>query len=139
MAILRGEEGSVEFETGSGTLAVVVGTRSWSLSITKETLDVTDHGDTFRSYVGSLISGNGSIELVFNEGEATQKTFFDDVLKTADATDATFELFRTGNTNDADSFKFAGIITDAEITSTVGELVIVSASFQTSGTITSND
>ena len=139
MAILRGEEGSVEFETGSGTLAVVVGTRSWSLSITKETLDVTDHGDTFRSYVGSLISGNGSIELVFNEGEATQKTFFDDVLKTADATDATFELFRTGNTNDADSFTFAGIITDAEITSTVGDLVIVSASFQTSGTITSND
>ena len=136
MAILRGEEGSVEFETGSGTLAVVVGTRSWSLSITKETLDVTDHGDTFRSYVGSLISGNGSIELVFNEGEATQKTFFDDVLKTADATDATFELFRTGNTNDADSFTFAGIITDAEITSTVGDLVIVSASLQTSGTIT---
>ncbi len=49
MAILRGEEGSVEFETGSGTLATVVGTRSWSLSVTKETLDVTDHGDTFRS------------------------------------------------------------------------------------------
>ena len=138
MAILRGEEGSVEFETGSGTLAVVVGTRSWSLSVTKETLDVTDHGDTFRSFVGSLISGSGTIELVFNEGEATQKTFFDDVLKTADNVDATFELFRTGNTNDADSFTFAGIITDAEITSTVGELVIVSCSFITSGTITSN-
>ena len=138
MAILRGEEGSVEFETGSGSLAVVVGTRSWSLSVTKETLDVTDHGDTFRSFVGSLISGSGTIELVFNEGEATQKTFFDDVLKTADNVDATFELFRTGNTNDADSFTFAGIITDAEITSTVGELVIVSCSFVTSGTITSN-
>jgi hypothetical protein len=138
MAILRGEEGSVEFETGSGTLAVVVGTRSWSLSITKETLDVSDHGDTFRSFVGSMISGSGTVELVFNEGEATQKTFFDDVLKTADATDASFELFRTGNTNDADSFTFAGIITDAEITSTVGELVIVTCSFVTSGTITSN-
>ena len=138
MAILRGEEGSVEFETGSGSLAVVVGTRSWSLSVTKETLDVTDHGDTFRSFVGSLISGSGTIELVFNEGEATQKTFFDDVLKAADNVDATFELFRTGNTNDADSFTFAGIITDAEITSTVGELVIVSCSFITSGTITSN-
>ena len=107
MAILRGEQGSVEFETGSGSLAVVVGTRSWSLSITKETLDVTDHGDTFRSFVGSLISGSGTIELVFNEGEATQKTFFDDVLKASDAVDASFELFRTGNTNDADSFTFA--------------------------------
>ena len=75
MAILRGEEGSVEFETGSGTLAVVVGTRSWSLSITKETLDVTDHGDTFRSFVGSLISGSGTIELVFNEGRSHPEDF----------------------------------------------------------------
>ena len=138
MAILRGEEGSVEFETGSGSLAVVVGTRSWSLSVTKETLDVTDHGDTFRSFVGSLISGTGTVELIFNEGEATQKTFFDDVLKTSDATDASFELFRSGNTNDADSFTFAGIIESAEITSTVGELVIVTCNFITSGTITSN-
>ena len=138
MAILRGEEGSVEFETGSGSLAVVVGTRSWSLSITKETLDVSDHGDTFRSFVGSMISGSGTVELVFNEGEATQKAFFDDVLKASDATDASFELFRAGNTNDADSFTFAGIVTDAEITSTVGELVIVSCSFVTSGTISSN-
>ncbi len=138
MAILRGEEGSVEFETGSGSLALVVGTRSWSLSITKETLDVSDHGDTFRSFVGSMISGSGTVELVFNEGEATQKTFFDDVLKTNDATDASFELFRTGNTNDADSFTFAGIIESAEITSTVGELVIVTCNFITSGTITSN-
>ena len=138
MAILRGEEGSVEFETGSGSLATVVGTRSWSLSITKETLDVTDHGDTFRSFVGSMISGSGTIELVFNEGEATQKTFFDDALKTADAVDATFELFKQDSTNDAKSFTFAGIITDAEITSTVGELVIVSCNFITSGTITHN-
>ena len=138
MAILRGEQGAVQFDAAGSSNATIVGTRSWSLTTTKETLDVTDHGDTFRSFVGSMISGSGTIELVFNEGEATQKTFFDDVLKTADAVDATFELFRTGNTNDADSFTFAGIITDAEITSTVGELVIVSASFITSGTITSN-
>ena len=139
MAILRGEEGSVEFETGSGSLAVVVGTRSWSLSVTKETLDVSDHGDTFRSFVGSMISGSGTVELVFNEGEATQKAFFDDVLKVNDAADASFELFRSGNTNGADSFTFGGIIESAEITQTVGELVIVSCNFVTSGTISSND
>ena len=138
MAILRGEEGSVEFETGSGSLGVIAGTRSWSLSITKETLDVTDHGDTFRSFVGSLISGSGTVELIFNEGDASQKGFFDDVLKPSDAVDASFELFRAGNTNDADSFTFSGIITDAEMSSTVGEIVTVSANFVTSGTISSN-
>jgi TP901-1 family phage major tail protein len=138
MAILRGEQGSVEFETGGGTLAAVAGTRSWSLSIDKEVLETTAHGDTFRNYVGGLISGSGSVELIFNEGDATQKAFMDDVLKTADAVDASFELFREGTTNDADSFTFAGIISNAEISSTVGEIVTVSASFQTSGTITSN-
>ena len=138
MAILRGEQGSVEFETGGGTLAAVAGTRSWSLSIDKEVLETTAHGDTFRNYVGGLISGSGSVELIFNEGDATQKTFMDDVLKTADAVDATFELFREGTTNDADSFTFAGIISNAEISSTVGEIVTVSASFQASGQINSN-
>ena len=138
MAILRGEEGSVEFETGSGTLGLIAGTRSWSLSITKETLDVTDHGDTFRSFVGSLISGSGTVELIFNEGDTSQKGFFDDVLKASDAVDASFELFRAGNTNGADSFTFSGIITDAEMSSTVGEIVTVSANFVTSGTISSN-
>ena len=138
MATLRGEQGSVAFETGSGTLAAVAGTRSWSLTIDKETLDTTVHGDTFRQFVGGLISGSGSIELIFNEGDATQKTFMDDVLKTADAVDASFELFREGTTNDSASFTFNGIITNAEISSTVGEIVTVSASFQTSGTIDSN-
>ena len=138
MAILRGEQGSVEFETGGGTLAAVAGTRSWSLTIDKEVLETTAHGDTFRNYVGGLISGSGSVELIFNEGDSTQKAFMDDVLKVRDAVDATFELFREGTTNDADSFTFAGIISNAEISSTVGEIVTVSASFQTSGTIASN-
>ena len=138
MAILRGEQGSVEFETGGGTLAAVAGTRSWSLTIDKEVLETTAHGDTFRSFVGGLISGSGSVELIFNEGDATQKAFMDDVLKVRDAVDATFELFRENATNGSDSFTFAGIISNAEISSTVGEIVTVSASFQTSGTIASN-
>jgi|TARA_Y100000015_G_scaffold18186_1_gene17551 uncharacterized protein YheU (UPF0270 family) len=138
MAIIRGQQGSVEFETGSGSVAAVAGTRSWSLDIEKDTLDVTKHGDTFRNFVGSLISGSGTVELIFDEGNTSQKTFMDDVLKTADGVDASFELFREGTDNGQKSFTFGGIITNASIASTVGELVTVSASFQASGTINSN-
>ena len=138
MAIIRGEQGSVQFETGSGSLAVVAGTKSWSLSIEKETLDTTVHGNTFRQFVGSLIGGSGTVELVFDEGVASQKTFMDDVLKTSDAADASFELFQEGSTGNANSYTFGGIIEGAEMTSAVGELVTVSASFRTSGTIASN-
>tara|TARA_R100001163_G_C4903858_1_gene91249 strand:- start:105 stop:527 length:423 start_codon:yes stop_codon:yes gene_type:complete len=138
MAIIRGEQGSVQFETGGGSLATVVGTRSWSMTVTKETLDVTDHGDTFRAFVGSLVSGSGTVELVYDPDATGQAGLIEDVVKTADAVDATFELFTTGSTTTTDSLKFAGIITDMEITSTVGELVVASCSFISSGTITSS-
>ena len=138
MATIRGEAGSVTFETGSGSLATVVGTRSWSLSITKETLDTTVHGNTFRQFVGSMISGSGTVELVYDPDATGQAGFLEDVVKTGDAADASFELFTTGSSSGSDSVAFGGIVTDMEISSTVGELVIVSCNFITSSTITSN-
>ena len=138
MAILRGEQGAVQFDAAGSTNATIVGTRSWSLSITKETLDVSDHGDTFRSFVGSMISGSGTVELVYDPDATGQAGFLEDVVNAADTADATFELFTTGTTSGSDGVSFAGIITDMEITSTVGELVIVTCNFVTSGAITSN-
>nr|BAR36830.1 phage major tail protein 2 [uncultured Mediterranean phage uvMED] len=138
MATIRGESGSVQFETGGGSLATVVGTRSWSLTTTKETLDTTVHGNTFRQFVGSLVSGSGTVELVYDPDATGQAGLIEDVIKTGDSADASFELFTTGSSAGTDSVAFGAIITDMEITSTVGELVIVSCSFITSSTITSN-
>jgi len=138
MAILRGEEGSVQFEADGGANATIVGTRSWTLNITKDTLDVTDHGDTFRSFVGSLVSGSGTVELVYDPDATGQAAFIEDIVTTGDTADATFELFTTGSTTGTDSVSFAGIITSMDIASTVGDLVVATCNFVTSGTITSN-
>ena len=138
MAILRGEEGSVQFDAAGGINATIVGTRSWTLNITKDTLDVTDHGDTFRSFVGSLVSGSGTVELVYDPDATGQAAFIEDVINTGDTADATFELFTTGSTSGSDSVSFAGIITSMDIASTVGDLVVATCNFVTSGTITSN-
>ena len=138
MAILRGEEGSVQFDAAGATNATIVGTRSWTLNITKDTLDVTDHGDTFRSFVGSLISGSGTVELVYNADATGQPGFIEDVLTTGDNADATFELFTTGSSSGSDSISFAGIITSMDIASTVGDLVVATCNFVTSGAITGN-
>jgi len=138
MAILRGEEGSVQFDAAGSTNATIVGTRSWTLNITKDTLDVTDHGDTFRSFVGSLVSGSGTVELVYDPDATGQSGFIEDVITTGDTADATFELFTTGSTSGSDSISFAGIITSMDIASTVGDLVVATCNFVTSGTITSN-
>ena len=137
MAILRGEQGSVKFGAG-GTLAALAGTRSWSLNITKETLDTTKHGENSRTFVGSMVSGSGTVELVFTTEDTSQTGFIEDVLTADDAADAAFELFTTGNTADTNSLTFNGIITSADISSTAGDLVVVTCNFITSGDITSN-
>lgn len=138
MATIRGEQGAVQFDAAGSSNATIVGTRSWSLTTTKETLDTSKHGDTFRSFVGSMISGSGTVELVYDPDATGQATFLEDVLTAADPADATFELFTTGTSTGTDSLSFAGIITDMEISSNVGDLVVVSCSFVTSGAITGN-
>jgi hypothetical protein len=138
MATIRGEQGAVQFDAAGSSNATIVGTRSWSLTTTKETLDTSTHGDTFRSFVGSMISGSGTVELVYDPDATGQAGFIEDVLTAADPADATFELFTTGTSAGTDSVSFAGIITDMEISSNVGDLVVVSCSFVTSGAITGN-
>jgi hypothetical protein len=138
MAILRGEQGAVQFDAAGSSNATIVGTRSWTLNITKDTLDVTDYGDTFRAFVGSMISGSGTVELVYDPDATGQAAFIEDVITAADPADATFELFTTGTTSGTDSVSFAGIITSMDIASTVGDLVVATCNFVTSGAITSN-
>lgn len=138
MAVLRGEQGAVQFDAAGTTNATIVGTRSWTLNITKETLDTSKHGDTFRSFVGSMVSGSGTVELVYDPDATGQAAFIEDVVTTADPADATFELFTTGTTSGTDSVSFAGIITSMDISSTAGDLVVATCNFVTSGTITSN-
>ena len=85
-----------------------------------------------------MISGSGTVELVYDPDATGQAAFIEDVINASDTADATFELFTTGTTSGTDSVSFAGIITSMDIASTVGDLVVATCNFVTSGTITSN-
>ncbi len=136
MAFYRGEEGSVKFKNASGTTEAVVSTTGWSLSVSKDTLDCTAHGATSRSYVGSMISGTGSIEFLYTAATGNETAnLLSDVLVTEDAGDAQFELFL--DTSGAKKLSFTGIVTSADFGASIGDLQNVSVSFQTSGAITS--
>jgi len=136
MAFYRGEEGSVKFKNASGTTEAVVSTTGWSLSVSKDTLDCTAHGATSRSYVGSMISGTGSIEFLYTAATGNEtKNLLDEVLVTEDAGDAQFELYL--DTSGAKKLSFTGIVTSADFGASIGDLESVSISFQTSGAITS--
>ncbi len=138
MAALKGDVGKVMFENAGGTEAEVGQTRSWTLSITKDTFETTKQGDTFKSNIGGLISGEGSCELLYNPSinSTPYTTFIDDIITTGDTGDAKFELFPDADTA-AKKISFDGIITGAEFGATLGEIQVINISFITNGTITS--
>ena len=135
MAFFSGEEGSVKFKNGSGTTEAVVSTTGWSLETTKETLDVTAHGATFRAFRGGLISGTGSIDFLYTAASGNETAnLLADILTVEDPADAQFELFL--DTSGSKKVSFSGIVTGTTLTAQTGELETVSVSFQTSGAIT---
>ena len=136
MAFFRGEEGSVSFDNGTGSVGAVASTTSWTLDVVKDTLECTAHGDTSRKYVGSLITATGTVDLLYTatSGDNTSE-IITDILTAEDAGDASFNLFL--DTSGAKKLSFNGIITGTSYSSTVGDVSTVSVSFQTTGAITS--
>ena len=135
MAVFRGEEGSVKFKNGSGTTESIVSTTAWTLDTSKETLDVTAHGNTFRAFAGGLISGSGTVDFINTAASGNEtENLIDDVLTAEDAGDAQFELFL--DTSGSKKVSFSGIITGTSLSAAVGDLETISVSFVTNGTIT---
>ena len=138
MAAVKGDVGKIMFHNAAGTEADISGLRNWSLSITKDTQETTVMGNTSKTFVGGLIAGEGSAELIYdNAGNSDYLAFVEDVLTTGDAGDALFELFPDSSAS-SKKLAFSGIITSAEYGATLGETQLINISFQTTGAITSD-
>jgi hypothetical protein len=138
MAFFRGQQGTIKFDkdAGGGALSEIAAVRSWSLSVEKESLEVTDHGDTFRAYVGGLVSGSGSCEVLYDAPGAGDKLdLFNEALTTEDPANANFELYLDESGDK--KMSFAALVTSAEYSATVGEIEVISINFTANGTITS--
>ena len=138
MAAIRGDVGKIMFHNAAGTEADIAGTRSWSISVSKDTLETTVQGNTSKTFIGGLISGEGSAELIYdNAGNSDYLAFVEDILTTGDAGDALFELFPDSSAS-SKKLAFSGIITGTTYGASVGETQEITVSFITTGAITSD-
>ena len=135
MAFYRGEQGSVKFDDAGSTTATIASTRSWSMTVDKDVLETTALGATYKSNIGGLISGSGSVELIYSATSADETNVFIEAANTAtDQGVAAFELFL--DTTGTKKISFVGLITSADYGATVGELEVITCNFVTSGAIT---
>ena len=137
MAAVKGDVGQVKFDDGGSSVNPVLGTREWSMSITKDTQETTVKGDTFKSFVGGLIEGEGSAVLQYdNAASGETATFMDGVLTTGDTATAPFELF-PDSASGTKKISFTGLGTGFEQGSSLGDVNTITITFKPSGTITS--
>ena len=137
MAAVKGDVGQVKFDDGGSSVNPVLGTREWSMSITKDTQETTVQGDTFKSFVGRLIEGEGSAVLQYdNAASGETATFMDGILTTGDTATASFELF-PDSASGTKKISFSGLITNFEQGSAIGDVSTINITFKPSGTITS--
>ena len=135
MAFYRGQQGSVKFDDAGSSAAAITSTRSWSLTVEKESLDTTALGATYRANVGGLISGSGTCEILYTASSADETNAFIEHVNTAnDEGLALFELFL--DTTGTKKISFDGVITSAEYSATVGEIEVITLNFVTNGAIT---
>ena len=132
MATYEGSAGTVKIKSGSDALTAVASVRSWSMDITRETVEDTSMASGgVRTFKKGLQTYTGSMDIVYSDSENT-------IVSTAlnpDTDDTvSVELYSDAST---DTTKFAGnvIITSYSISASYDGLTEVSVSFQGTGAL----
>jgi hypothetical protein len=109
---------------------VVVGVGTASLQITRPTQGITGIGDTVDTFIAGVQTGTASIELFYDSASAGQSTLMTD-LTTATAAKALVITVKSGQTITTTAY-----CTGADFTTSAGQVVRCTCSFQINGAIT---
>ena len=123
MATHAGSEGVVF--SGSNQILEV---RSYTISETGETLEDTSMGDAARTYIASLKTFTGSLDVFWDETDAGQGDL--DIGSTI-----TLNLYPEGNTSGDTYYTGSAIVTEKSVTPSFDGLVEMSVSVQGTGAL----
>jgi hypothetical protein len=123
MATHAGSEGVVF--SGSNQILEV---RSYTISETGETLEDTSMGDAARTYIASLKTFTGSLDVFWDETDAGQGDL--DIGSTI-----TLNLYPEGNTSGDTYYTGSAIVTEKSVTASFDGLVEMSVSVQGTGAL----
>jgi predicted secreted protein len=133
MASYEGSNGAVKLLDGTGTLTAVAQVRSWSISHSRDTVEDTSMGDSFRTHKKGLESWSGSMEVVFDDSVSAEVSA---ALNPSTDTVITGEWFPDVSVV---ATKFSGTIitTEYSVTASYDGLVTASISFTGTGALVS--
>jgi len=133
MAFYRGQQGTVKFDKdASGGVSEIAAVRSWSASLSKDSLSCDAHGDTAHKYVGGMLGGSGSVEVFYDApGSGDKLDLIKEIVTTEDPANAFVELYL----DESGGKKIEGsiLVTGTDYGASIGELEAVSVNFTFNG------
>lgn len=127
MATHKGSEGTVKF--GANAIAEV---RTWSINETADTVEDTTMGDTARTYLSSLTSWDGSVDVYWDETDTNGQ-----VAATIGAS-VTLNVYPEGSTSGDTYYSGTAIVTGVSRTASFDGMVEASISFRGTGALTTS-
>lgn len=138
MAILTGNNGVVKLDASvGGSVATIAAVRTFSIELTRDTIETSTMGTDVRTYVNGLSSWSGTADIYFDPAASTGTIATHAVLNPTSGTVGQGTLSVELYLNDT-AGKFAGecIITGFTVNSSMDGMVEASISFQGSGACT---
>lgn len=127
MAVHKGSEGTVK--VGSNAIAEI---RSYSIEETGDTIETSTMGDTARTYVPSLTSWSGTVDVYWDETDTSGQG----ALTTG--AEVTLNVYPEGDTAADTFYTGSAIVTGVSRTASFDGLVEASISLQGTGALTSD-
>lgn len=125
MATHAGSEGTVK--SGSNAIAEI---RSYSLEETADTLEDTTMGDSSRTYLPSLKTFSGSVDVFWDETDTTGQGSFDV------GASVTLAIYPEGDTSGDTYYSGSAIVTGKTITGSFDGMVEATFTLQGTGALT---
>lgn len=125
MATHAGSEGTVK--SGSNAIAEI---RSYSLEETADTLEDTTMGDSSRTYLASLKTFSGSVDVFWDETDTTGQGSFDV------GSSVTLAIYPEGDTTGDTYYSGSAIVTGKTITGSFDGMVEATFTLQGTGALT---
>jgi predicted secreted protein len=126
MAVHKGSEGTVR--VGGNTIAEI---RSYSLEESADTLETTSMGDTARTYLPSLTTFTGSVDVYWDETDTTGQGAL-----SAIGTEVVLNVYPEGATSADTYYTGSAIVTGVTRTASFDGLVEASITLQGTGALT---
>jgi hypothetical protein len=131
MGYYYGYQGSVKFNATGGSATSIAKVTDWTITIDKQVKDVTRVNETYIRQIGGIISGAGSLSLLYTGDNVA---LIEAINTPSDTGNALFELYLSET--DSKRIVFNGLITKATYSANRDEIATVTCEFVTTGAIT---